>query len=68
MRCTECGQELDETAERCTRCGAEQSPSERRHEHLTTIAFALAACVAVAILIYFVLRWHEYQTLGRIME
>lgn len=65
MRCSHCGQPLEDGTRRCTRCDADLSAKTRTRALLITLVYAFIAIAIVTFLTYMVLHWHEAQLWGR---
>lgn len=64
MRCSCCGQKLDDGATTCTRCAADLTHAAKRRRLVISVVYATIAIVLVALLIFVVLSWHEAQMLS----
>lgn len=64
MRCSHCGQELTDDTQVCSRCQADLSAAARKKDLVVSLAVALIAIVAVALIVFVVLNWHDVQMLG----
>ena len=64
MRCPHCGQELANDTQVCSRCQADLSAAARKEDLVVSLVVALVAIVAIALLTFVVLNWHDAQALG----
>ncbi len=63
MRCTCCGNPLNEDEPRCPRCQADQTSVGRRRRLVISLFYVFIAILCVSLLICVVLYWHETQSI-----
>ncbi|MBR3315025.1 MAG: zinc-ribbon domain-containing protein [Atopobiaceae bacterium] len=61
MRCSHCGNMLEDDTELCPRCKADLSTPARMRSILITLVLVITALLAAACLTYYVLTWHDLQ-------